>query len=62
VFWPRRNLRRYPGTVVVEFLDPIPPGLPKGEFLDRLQEAIETASDRLLAEAKAKEPNAVISR
>ncbi|MEX2166822.1 MAG: lysophospholipid acyltransferase family protein [Methyloceanibacter sp.] len=62
VFWPRRSLRRYPGTVVVEFLDPIPPGLPRDEFLSRLQEAIETASNRLLAEAKAKEPNAVTSR
>jgi 1-acyl-sn-glycerol-3-phosphate acyltransferase len=54
VFWPRRNLRRYPGTVVVEFLDPIPPGLPRDEFLNRLQEAIETASNRLLAEAKGR--------
>jgi 1-acyl-sn-glycerol-3-phosphate acyltransferase len=51
-FWPRRSFTRKPGTVIVEFLDPIPPGLPKAEFLRRLQEAIETASNRLLAEAK----------
>ena len=25
VFWPRRSLTRKPGTIVVEFLDPIPP-------------------------------------
>ena len=56
VFWPRRSLERRPGTIVVEFLDPIPPGLAKAEFLKRLTEAIETASARLLAEAKAKEP------
>jgi 1-acyl-sn-glycerol-3-phosphate acyltransferase len=56
VFWPRRSLIRRPGTIVVEFLDPIPPGLPKAEFLTRLTDAIETASNRLLAEAKAKEP------
>lgn len=56
VFWPRRSLERRPGTIVVEFLDPIPPGLPKAEFLKRLTEAIETTSTRLLAEAKAKEP------
>lgn len=55
VFWPRRSLERRPGTVVVEFLDPIPPGLPKAQFLKRLTEAIETASARLLAEAKTKE-------
>jgi 1-acyl-sn-glycerol-3-phosphate acyltransferase len=56
VFWPRRSLSRKPGTIVVEFLDPIPPGLPKAEFMSRLSEAIEGASARLLAEAKAKEP------
>jgi 1-acyl-sn-glycerol-3-phosphate acyltransferase len=55
VFWPRRSLLRKPGTVVVEFLDPIVPGLPKTEFLARLIASIETASNRLLAEAKAKE-------
>jgi 1-acyl-sn-glycerol-3-phosphate acyltransferase len=56
VFWPRRSLERRPGTIVVKFLDPIPPGLPKAEFLARLTEAVETASTRLLAEAKAEEP------
>jgi 1-acyl-sn-glycerol-3-phosphate acyltransferase len=55
-FWPRRSLIRRPGTIVVEFLEPIPPGLPKTEFLRRLAEAIEGASTRLLAEANAKEP------
>jgi 1-acyl-sn-glycerol-3-phosphate acyltransferase len=25
-FWPRRSQTRRPGTIVVEFLDPIPPG------------------------------------
>lgn len=51
LYWPRRSWRRYPGTIIVEFLDPIPPGLPRKEFTDRLQRAIEGASDRLLAEA-----------
>jgi 1-acyl-sn-glycerol-3-phosphate acyltransferase len=56
VFWPRRSWRRKPGKVVVEILDPIPPGLPKVEFMSRLEGAIETASNRLLAEAKAARP------
>jgi 1-acyl-sn-glycerol-3-phosphate acyltransferase len=56
VFWPRRSLVRRPGTIVVEILDPIPPGLPKAEFLDRLIGSIEPASARLLAEAEAVEP------
>jgi len=53
LFWPRRKWTRKPGTVVVEILDPIPPGLPRSEFLSRLENAIETASDRLLAEAQS---------
>ncbi len=47
LFWPRRTFLRYPGTLVMEFLDPIPPGLPREEFASRLQTAIEEASDRL---------------
>lgn len=53
LYWPRRSLTRRPGTVIVEFLDPIPPGLPRREFLPRLEAAIETATDRLLAEGRA---------
>lgn len=58
VFWPRRSLLRRPGTIIVEILEPIPPGLPKAEFLQRLQTSIETASDRLLAEVTGREPHA----
>ncbi len=52
LFWPRRSFLRYPGTIVAEILDPIPPGLDKTAFAARLQEAIETASARLLAEGE----------
>jgi 1-acyl-sn-glycerol-3-phosphate acyltransferase len=51
MFWPRRSFLRYPGTIIVEFLDPIPPGLPRQEFMDRLQSTIETASGKLCEEA-----------
>jgi 1-acyl-sn-glycerol-3-phosphate acyltransferase len=51
LFWPRRQIMRHPGTIVVEFLPPIMPGLPSRAFLERLQAEIETASDRLLVEA-----------
>jgi 1-acyl-sn-glycerol-3-phosphate acyltransferase len=53
LFWPRRVFRRYPGTIVVEFLDPIPPGLGKDAFFQRLQSDIETATARLIAEGRA---------
>ncbi|HXZ22530.1 MAG TPA: lysophospholipid acyltransferase family protein [Pseudolabrys sp.] len=53
LFWPRRSLRRFPGTVVAEILDPIPPGLAKDEFFQRLQNNIETATALLVAEGRA---------
>jgi len=52
LFWPRRSLRRYPGTVLVEVLYPIPPGLDKREFLSRLQKVTEEATARLVAEGQ----------
>jgi 1-acyl-sn-glycerol-3-phosphate acyltransferase len=51
VFWPRRSMLRKPGVAVIEFLPRIPAGLSNQEFLDRLEDVIETASDRLMAEA-----------
>jgi 1-acyl-sn-glycerol-3-phosphate acyltransferase len=53
LFWPRRSFMRYPGTIVVELLDPIPPGLPRAEARVLIQERIETACARLVAEARA---------
>jgi 1-acyl-sn-glycerol-3-phosphate acyltransferase len=53
LYWPRRRFIRRPGTIIVEFLEPIPPGLPRKDFMDELQTRIETASDRLLAEGEA---------
>ncbi|MBC7164865.1 MAG: 1-acyl-sn-glycerol-3-phosphate acyltransferase [Roseovarius sp.] len=51
VFWPRRGIYRRPGVAVVEFLPEIAPGLDKTTFLARLEEEVETASDRLMREA-----------
>lgn len=47
LFWPRHSILRYPGTIVVEFLEPIPPGLPRKVFVAQLQERIEAATARL---------------
>jgi len=49
LFWSGRFLRK-PGTIVVEYLEPIPPGLPRQEFMILLQERTEAATKRLLAE------------
>ena len=55
LFWPRRTFMRYPGTLVVEFLDPIPPGLRRDEFLARLESTIEDATNRIVAVAEAEQ-------
>ena len=52
LFWPRRSFMRYPGTIVAEVLDPIAPGLSKDAFAARLQQEIETATARLIAEGE----------
>ena len=52
LFWPRRSIRRFPGTVVIEILDPVAPGLDKDEFFQRVQNAIEIATARLIEEAR----------
>lgn len=51
--WPRRSFRKHPGTIVVEFLPAIPPGLDSKAFLAGLEAAIEGASDALLRESAA---------
>ena len=52
LFWPRRSILRIPGTVVIEILDPIPPGLSKDEFFERLKSGIETATARLIEDGR----------
>ncbi len=51
VFWGRRSPYRRPGTAVVEFLDPIPPGLPVSEFMKEVESRVEARSNALMREA-----------
>ncbi len=51
VFWPRHGVLRKPGLAVVEFLPRIEAGVQQREFLQKLETEIESASDRLMAEA-----------
>jgi len=51
VFWPRHGIYRKRGLAVVEFLPRIAPGLGNGAFMAELENRIETASNRLMAEA-----------
>jgi 1-acyl-sn-glycerol-3-phosphate acyltransferase len=52
LFWPRRTFMRYPGTLVVEFLDPLPPGLTRREFIARVSAVIEQATSPLVEAAR----------
>ena len=52
VYWPRRSLKLRRGTIVVDILPVIEPGIERQKFFDLMQEKIEEASDRLLAEAR----------
>ena len=51
LFWPRHGIYRKPGLAVVEFLPRIKAGLTKDTFMARLEEEVETASNRLMREA-----------
>lgn len=53
VFWRRRDWKRHPGTIIVEFLEPIPPGLDAKTFMRTLESRIEKATDQLVAEAES---------
>jgi 1-acyl-sn-glycerol-3-phosphate acyltransferase len=48
VHWPKHGFLRKPGLIVFEYLEPIPPGLKRAEFMRTLEERIETASLKLL--------------
>lgn len=41
-FWEQTSFRKRPGQAVVEYLEPIPPGLSKAEFMSTLETRIET--------------------
>ncbi len=51
VFWPRHGIYRKPGTAVIEFLPAIAPGLANNEFMAQVEAQVESASNRLMAEA-----------
>jgi 1-acyl-sn-glycerol-3-phosphate acyltransferase len=50
LLWNRRDWRKKAGRAAIEFLPPIETGLDKQSFMRRLEDTIETASDRLIAE------------
>ena len=49
LFWPKNSFIKKPGTITIEFLPPILPGLPRAEMMEKLKTALEAATDRLVA-------------
>ena len=57
LFWGRRKFIKWPGVIDVEILPPIAPGLGREEFMATLRERIETATKRLVSEARPEGTN-----
>lgn len=47
LYWGRRAFIKRPGRIAVQFLEPIPPGLPRREVMAMLEARIETATAAL---------------
>lgn len=51
-FWPRRSLKLKPGVITIEFLPALPADTARRDFVETLESAIETASERLNRETQ----------
>lgn len=51
LYWPRREFLRKPGTILVELLPAIEPGLARKDFMSELENRTEAATRTLLNEA-----------
>lgn len=56
LYWPGSGFIRRPGTITIEFLQPIPAGLPRARFMEELETRIETASTALLPASQGQDP------
>ena len=52
LFWPNGYIPRASGTILVEILPPIPPGMDRATFQTEIQTQLEAASNRLIAEGR----------
>jgi 1-acyl-sn-glycerol-3-phosphate acyltransferase len=51
VLWPKHGLMRKPGVAVVEYMDPIAPGMDRDAFMAKIEEVVEKRSNELMVEA-----------
>src|SRR5437868_9008430 len=50
LYWGRRSFVKRPGRIILEFLDPIPPGRTRPRVMAELERRMETAAEALLQE------------
>lgn len=55
LYWARRSFLKRPGTIVIEALPAIAPGLDRKTLMAELEARIETATDALIAEGRARD-------
>ena len=51
LYWGRRSFVKKPGRIILAFLEPIAPGLPRAQLMDELEARIEAATAALEQEA-----------
>ena len=56
LFWPRRSFLRRPGTIIVDFLEPIAPGLDRDVFFKTLCDRLDRATAQIVAESISRHP------
>lgn len=58
LFWEKNSFLRHPGKIIIEFMEPIAPGMEKKEFMTELQKRIEMKCAELNAESAKNYPGA----
>ncbi len=53
LFWGRRSFVKRPGHITMEFLPPVPPGLPRRQVMAEIESRIEAATAALEKEGEA---------
>ena len=63
LFWQETRYKKTPGTAVLEFMEPIAPGMAKDEFLKTLRDRIEQRSQELISKATGQpfQPSVLVS-
>lgn len=60
LFWEKNSFLRHPGKIIIEFMEPLPMGLEKKEFMQELQSRIEAKCTELNAESVKNYPDAQV--